>query len=38
MTYALIFAACIAAALGQPFIACLLALAFVACAGRRQVQ
>lgn len=37
MTYALLFAACIAAAFGQAFIACLLALAFVARAGRRRV-
>lgn len=37
MTYALLFAACITAAFGQPFVACLLSIAFVACAGRRRV-
>lgn len=38
MNCAIIFAACIAAAFGQSFVACLLALAFVACAGRRRVH
>lgn len=37
MIYAIFFAACIAAASGQAFVACLLCLAAVGYAGRHRV-